>query len=95
MPSDLDWQKLIDSSGFDGIELQLSGKSGFNVPMSGARYVNGKYLNRREYAYFWSSTSKDEKSAWNRYFPYKSNTTDHFPTDKKHSFSVRCIKNDK
>jgi len=93
VPSDEDWQLLIDSSGYTGIELQINGISGFNIEMSGARYTNGKYLNRREYAYFWSSTSKDESKAWNRYFPYKSLSVDNFPTDKNHSFSVRCIKN--
>lgn len=95
MPSDKDWSLLVDSSGFNGIELQISGKSGFNIPMGGARYTNGKFLNKREYAYYWSSTMKDEKTAWNRYFPLKSLSVDHFPTDKNHSFSVRCIKDDK
>lgn len=92
LPSDDEWQRLIDSSGFNGIELQMNGKSDFNIPMGGARYTNGKFLNIREYAYYWSSTQKDEKTAWNRYFPFKSATVDHFPTDKRHSFSVRCIK---
>lgn len=94
IPSDKEWQQLIDSSGYSGTELQIGGGSGFDIPMSGARYTNGKFLNRREYAYYWSSTSKDDKTAWNRYFPYKSVTADHFPTDKNHSFSVRCVKDD-
>ncbi len=94
IPSDKEWQYLIDSSGYSGIELQLNGNSGFDVGMGGARYTNGKYLNKREYAYFWSSTSKDEITAWNRYFPFKSNNIDHFPTDKNHSFSIRCVKDD-
>jgi uncharacterized protein (TIGR02145 family) len=94
VPSDAEWQALIDSSGYTGIELQMGGESGFNIPMGGARYTNGKYLNRREYAYYWSSTQKDEKTAFNRYFPVKSDATDHFPTDKKHSFYVRCVKDD-
>lgn len=95
VPGDMDWQKIIDSSGFTGIELQENGKSDFDIPMGGARYTNGKFLNVREYAYFWTSTSKDEKTAWNRYFPSKSNSVDHFPTDKNHGFSLRCIKDDK
>jgi len=94
LPSDNDWQQLVDSSGYTGIELQVDGGSGFDVVMGGARYTNGKFLNRREYAYFWTSTNKDESTAWNRYFPNKSNTIDRFPADKNHSFSVRCIKDE-
>lgn len=93
--TDEEWQHLIDSSGYNGIELQVKGKSGFNIPMGGARYSNGKYFNRNEYAYYWSSTERDQDIAWNRYFPAKNPNSDRFPADKKHSFSLRCVKDEK
>ena len=85
-PTTVDFDRLLR----DGYAVA----SDFNVQMSGARYTNGKFLNRREYAYYWSSSSKDKTTAWNRYFPHRSKNSDHFPTDKNHSFSIRCVKND-
>ena len=94
LPTDKEWDRVVDSSGFNGKELQVSGVSGFNIPMGGARYTNGKYFNRGEYAYYWSSTERDKDAAWNRYFPDKTETSDRFPAVKSHSFSIRCVKDD-
>ena len=94
IPSDDEWQNLIDSSGYSGAELMQGKLSSFNVILSGSRYTNGKYFNRREYAYFWSSSSKSENTAWNRYFPRKGEGIDHYTTDKGHGFSVRCVKDE-
>ena len=95
VPSDAEWQHLIDSSTYAPKELLMGGLTDFDVPMGGSRYSNGKYFNRGEYAYYWSSSSgKNENTAWNRYFPNKSNTPDHHATNITHSFSVRCVKDD-
>ena len=94
VPSDDEWQNLIDSSGYEGAELMEGGISNFNVVLSGSRYTNGKYFNRREYAYFWSSSSQTDNTAWNRYFPSKGEGIDHYSTDKGHGFSLRCVKDE-
>lgn len=94
VPSDAEWQNLIDSSGYTGKELMAKGISGFNVILSGSRYTNGKYFNRREYAYYWSSSSKSDNTAWNRYFPSGGSGIDHYTTDKGHGFSLRCVKDE-
>jgi uncharacterized protein (TIGR02145 family) len=62
--------------------------------MGGTRYTNGKFFNRSEYAYFWSSSSKDQDKAWNRYFPKKNASADHFVTNINHGFSIRCVKDE-
>lgn len=92
VPSDEEWIDLLTQFNNDGKVLQTGGESGFGVQMSGTRYTNGKFFNKGEYAYYWTSTAKNDKTAWNRYFLSKSASSDHYATDKYHSFSVRCIK---
>ncbi|MEQ8521294.1 MAG: FISUMP domain-containing protein [Vicingaceae bacterium] len=92
VPSDMEWQHLIDSSGFPPSALLVGGESGFNVPIGGSRYTNGKFFNKGEYAYYWSSTSNSKTTAFDRYFQAKGNSADHYATEMRHSFSVRCVK---
>ena len=95
VPSDEEWITLLELPETDGLTLQSQKEGDFAIRMGGTRYTNGKFFNKGEYAYFWSSTAKDDKSAWNRYFIAKSNSTDHFAANIEHSFSVRCVKDKK
>ncbi len=95
VPSDDEWVKLLSLPETNGLSLQSQKEGEFAIRMGGTRYTNGKFFNKGEYAYFWSSTAKDDKTAWNRYFINKSNSTDHFAANIEHSFSVRCVKDKK
>ena len=64
---------------------------GFAALPGGYRYSNGGFQHADDYAgYWWSSTEVDNYTAVGRCIDYHA--AYRYPDDKRHSFSVRCIK---
>ena len=102
VPSDADWQKLVDKLGGDedaGEALKATApawdgtnSSGFSALPGGARYYDvGRFYGQGNYGYWWSS-SPNGTDAWNwRIFSvYPDAERD--ASDTRTGFSVRCIK---
>lgn len=66
--------------------------SGFTALPAGLRYFEGTFASILSYACFWSDTETDNGDEWYLalYFAEASFIMDH--RNKKHGFSVRCIK---
>ncbi len=108
VPSDAEWKTLIDflggksvaggkmkASGFTHWKIPnigVTNKSGFSALPGGLRYIDGEYNDLGDDVYFWSSTNYGSDDAWYRIMGY------YFPNvyrnyyDKRHGFSVRCVR---
>jgi uncharacterized protein (TIGR02145 family) len=104
VPSDGDWQQLIDFVG-DNAGKKLKSKAcwkdggndtdefGFNVLPAGYRSTNGScFSNRGSYAYFWSSSAHSSTTAWIRAFDYSNATVNRTNTNRSYGFSIRCVR---
>jgi uncharacterized protein (TIGR02145 family) len=91
LPTDAEWDSLLAIPGSNGKPVVTKDSSDFNLVFGGTRYPNGRYFNKREYAFYWSSTSTKTGTAWNRYFHNESTTAEHYSTAVENAFSVRCI----
>jgi Fibrobacter succinogenes major domain (Fib_succ_major). len=67
--------------------------SGFTALGAGFRYFEGTFASILSFTSFWSSTTTSNDDEWytGLYFADASFTIDH--RNKKHGFSVRCLKN--
>lgn len=107
VPSDEEWQILVDYLGGDdiagrkmkevGTEHWMSintatNESGFTALPAGSRGYNGVYLGICYNANFWSTTELFSYNAWLRTLYYNSSEVDHYYYDKVYGFSVRCVK---
>ncbi|NTV45450.1 MAG: hypothetical protein HGB11_02765 [Chlorobiales bacterium] len=110
IPTRAEMQTLMDFLGGDsqaGNALKESGSthwqssntaatnsSGFTALPGGFRYENGNFLNKGEFAYFWSITtfSNDATEAYYRSIYTGNGSVNDFYTSKATGFSVRCIK---
>ena len=108
VPSDDEWQILINFLEGDkdaGGKMKESGiiywkspntsatnKSGFSASPGGLRYIDGEYNDLGDDAYFWSSTEYSSDKAWYRIMGYHFSNVYHNYYNKRHGFSVRCIK---
>ena len=108
IPSDFEWSTLGTCLGGNSVAGGLIKEMGtihWSAPNDGAtnqsnltalpggiRYYDGSFDDLGDYGYWWSVTSNDPESAWNRTARY----TDSFLTSPSNSklsgFSVRCIK---
>jgi uncharacterized protein (TIGR02145 family) len=91
LPSDDEWESLMSSKDPNGKPIVTNDTSAFNMEFGGTRYPNGRFFNKREYAFYWSSTSKASNTAWNRYVHNESRETEHYATQIDNAFSVRCV----
>ena len=104
IPSDMDWESLIQNQGGDQIATtKLKSKenwlnnnggtnsSGLSIIPSGLRYDNGSFGFIQTYGIYWSSTSKDNLNAYYRYIDYPQGKISKMAHDKSHGFAVRCI----
>ena len=104
IPSDLDWESLIQNQGGDQIATtKLKSKenwlnnnggtnsSGLSIIPSGLRFDNGSFGFIQTYGIYWSSTSKDNLNAYYRYIDYPQGKISKMAHDKSHGFAVRCI----
>ena len=103
VPSDKEWQELIDYLGGDtlagdkmksiGTGGQASNESGFTALSGGYRYNHGVFDGIGTNSYFWSSTESNGGNAWYRYLYYGN--SDVYRDDsgwKQGGYSVRCVK---
>lgn len=95
LPSDKEWQELIDFYGGDlvaGLALRIDGTSAFNADYGGFRNSNGEFYDLGHNANFWTSTSCDENDAWRCYIDRGFNSVVQDYYSKSGGLSVRCIK---
>ena len=96
IPSDDDWEQLTNALGGHndaGKAMSVNGGAGFDVIYAGNynpitdvfSYIN---LN----AYYWSSTSYSEKTAWMRQKGHNMSNINRSTVRKHYCFSIRCVK---
>lgn len=108
LPSDAEWQKLVDYLGGDaaGGKMKETGtnhwespnkgatnSSGFTALPGGTRHYNGGFYNLTGYAYFWSSTEGSSTNAWRRNLGCNDEHVIRGYGSKTNGFSCRCLKN--
>ncbi len=109
IPSKDEWQQLGISLGDSlkaGGKLKESGtahwlspnkgadnSTGFNALPAGYRYFEGSFSSVLSYAAFWSASDSTDNDAWfaGLYYADAALAINH--RNKKHGFSVRCVKN--
>jgi uncharacterized protein (TIGR02145 family) len=98
LPSDEEWQTLIDYLGGDSLaveSLMEGGSSGLNLTFAGYRSSNSEndlFTKFGEYGFYWTSTVKAEQTAYAKLF-VKGKKLDHQYYRRANAFSVRYIKN--
>ena len=108
VPSDDEWQILIDYLGGEKVaggkmkesvsklwkhpNKGATNQFGLTVFGGGVRYIEGKFNDLDDDAYFWSSTEYDATHAWYRILGYSFSNVYKYYYDKRYGFSVRCIK---
>ncbi len=108
LPNDDEWQILVENlGGIENAGKKLKAPSdewksnapkksevvGFNALPAGARQgYNGSFDYKGVFAFFWSSTANDSKSAWRYYCYAGADGLIRFQYDKNTAVSVRCIK---
>ncbi len=107
IPTDSEWAKLTS---FLGGKIESSTKiksakgwsqggngsneSGFNALPGGTRSINEAFSFAGDYGYWWTSSSFDGYSAWNRFLAYNNNYIGRSTGWKQFGNSVRCIKDE-
>jgi uncharacterized protein (TIGR02145 family) len=71
-----------------------SNESGFNALPGGTRSINEAFSFVGDYGYWWTSSSFDGYSAWNRFLAYNNNYIGRSTGWKQFGNSVRCIKDE-
>lgn len=108
VPSDVEWETLIDylgGSGIAGGKLKEAGtehwydpnfgatnESGFTALPGGYRKYGGNFGHMKGNAYFWASSNYGNGYAWIRRLYYSTQTTDRGVQDKRVGFSVRLVR---
>ncbi|UCE19679.1 MAG: hypothetical protein JSV84_04865 [Gemmatimonadota bacterium] len=108
MPSDDEWQTLIDYLGGDSVaggKMKESGtlhwqspntgatnESGFTALPGGTRGGGGNFSGMGNTALFNSSTELDNYNAWSRALRYDSSSVSRLHLSKQDGFSVRCVR---
>ncbi len=108
VPSDAEWQTLVDHLGGSGVaggkmkdtgtmnwqspNTGATNESGFSALPGGFRGYSGNYYYTGSNAAFWSDTEYDRYGAWYRYLYYDYSGVDRYYYGKQSGFSVRCVK---
>jgi len=105
IPSDEEWNKLVEYLGTSDAGIKIKGTSGwnnngngtnecgFNGLPGGYRYSSdGTFNNIGDYGYWWSSTENLSNNAWYRVVNCFDGYIGRYPGNKRTGFSVRCIK---
>jgi uncharacterized protein (TIGR02145 family) len=69
-------------------------ESGFSALPGGTRSINEAFSFAGDYGYWWTSSSFDGSSAWNRFLAYNNNYIGRSTGWKQFGNSVRCIKDE-
>lgn len=97
LPSDEEWQTLIDFVGGDSLAVEAlmeGGSSGLNLAFAGYRSSNSEsdlFAKFGEYGFYWTSTVKAEQTAYGKLF-IKGKKLEHQYYRRANAFSVRYIK---
>jgi len=108
VPSDAEWQTLIDYLGGEEIaggkmkeigtahwlspNYGATDESGFSGLPGGCRDSSGNFNNMGYFAHYWSSTESSSFMAWYRYLNYGNAEGYRYDRGKTFGFSVRCVK---
>ena len=108
VPSDAEWQTLIDYLGGDAVaggKMKEIGPTHWFSPNSGAtdevgfsglpagfRDSSGNFNNMGYSAFFWSSTELSIDNAWYRSLSYGNSEVQRYDRNKTFGFSLRCVK---
>lgn len=97
IPSDEEWQQLIDYLGGDSVAIDkilVGGSSGLNLTLAGYRSANSNndlFGKIGEYAMYWTSTIKAEQTAYGKMF-VRGKLPEHQYYRRANAFSVRLLK---
>jgi len=103
IPSDADWDKLINFVGSSSAGRKLKATSGwssngngedtygFSALPGGYGYSGGDFGNVGNYGYWWSSSERSSNYAYYRYMNYNFEDVYYYDNDKYLLFSVRCL----
>ena len=108
VPSDAEWQILIDYLGGEGVaggKMKATGTTIWNSPNTGAtnesgfsalpggyRHDDEGYYNMCYDTYFWSSSGSSSRDAWYRNLDYDYSGVYRNYDYKRYGFSVRCVR---
>jgi uncharacterized protein (TIGR02145 family) len=108
VPSDEEWQTLVDSLGGSAVaggKLKEVGTTHWNSPNAGAtnesdfsalpggyRDLNGYFHNVGYTSPFWPSSEYSSSHAWYRSVNYDDSEVYHYYDNKHYGFSVRCVR---
>lgn len=99
LPSDEEWQKMINFLGGDSlalVQLLPGGKTGMNLTMAGYRSANSPndlFGKKEEIGFYWTSTIKEEQTAYARTIKKDNFLLEGIAYRRANGFSVRYIKN--
>lgn len=107
IPTDADWKVLettlglsstmIDSTGYRGFyqgqKLLKNNETNFDALYAGFRFMNGAFSHENYYASFWSSTLRDDSTAWYRGITSGNPQIHRESFGLERGFAVRCVKN--
>jgi uncharacterized protein (TIGR02145 family) len=100
LPSDEDWQELIDAFGGDSLaasNLLSGGRSGLNLTLAGYRSANSSndlFGKHGEQGFYWTSTVKGEQTAYARLFTKGSSVIADQFYRRANAFSVRYVRDE-
>lgn len=106
LPSDAEWKELTDFLGGKDVaggkmkstvgwkepNADATNSSGFSGLPSGFRGSFIYFNSVGGYGGWWSSTERDNFSAWNRYLNYSNGNVNRFYANKTNGRSCRCLK---
>ena len=84
--------KETDTSNWTSPNSEATNSSGFTALPGGICISNGDIILLGDYGHWWSATSVDAATAWNRSLGYNSSIACRSYDDKNYGFAVRCIK---
>jgi uncharacterized protein (TIGR02145 family) len=104
LPSDADWETLINFVGNDaGTKLKsTSGWNnngngtddfGFSALPGGDRWTDGSFFDVGGWGSWWSATEIDASYAWGRYMDWDDSVVSSYWFGKSFQFSLRCLQN--
>ena len=107
VPTDGDWKVLeltlglsttmVDSTGYRGFyqgqALLKNSETKFDALFAGFRFLNGSFSHENYYASFWSSSLRNDSTAWYRGVTIGNPQIQRESFGKDRAFAVRCLKN--